>query len=198
MKTLLSFKPSLLLLLLLLSCTKEDNNDVQMIYIDASVKSQEFAAGSYWIYRNDSTQITDCTYVYNVGHGFKDQYWGLGRNTSSEYYSILYHHSAQALTNTEDVDRIETYFVMRNPIPCYNGGMSGPGIYKGRPDSTVVVIDSMAIGGQLFRHIQEVTIDSTVYYTAKSVGIIKKVVSNSVGRGTWEIVRYKIVQDGKK
>ncbi|MCX6287546.1 MAG: hypothetical protein NTY96_10570 [Bacteroidetes bacterium] len=178
---------------LLISCHK-DQTSVETFYICPGIQNQQFKIGSYWIFRNDSTQATDCTYVDNVIHGFNDQYWGLNRSTSTEFYTIFYSYTKTINEHPRDVDRIEGWLIMRNPVQMVNHGYYGPAIYTCYHDSITKYLDSLKVGNITFYNVQRALIDSTDFYSAKSIGIVKKVIRDSINKGTWNIIRWKIIK----
>jgi hypothetical protein len=192
-------KPILFFLLLILpvfwGCHKNDNETHDYIYINSGIKSQEFKPGSYWIYQNDSTQKTDSTYIYYVRQDFEDKYHGLGYSTSTEYYEIWYYNNITS-GNPSFKERIESVFVWRT----INSNVYGPiweEIYTLNPSyplSRVLFFDSLQLGNHMFYNVDKVTDpDSNDYYTAKSIGVVKKVIRDTTDRGTWNLLRWKII-----
>ena len=186
----------LLIILMLLGCHKDRQYYIYS-YISSGIKSQEFKTGSCWIYQNDSTLKTDSTFVYYVGHGFDDQYWGLNQFTSDEYYEMWYYNDNKTSGDPSFKDRIETEFVMRTvnsnvyePVwqPIYS-------LDPSYPSSGILYFDSLQFGNHMFYKVDKITAqDSTDYYTAKSIGVVKKVVRDSLDKGTWNLIRWKIIK----
>ena len=82
-----------LFLVLLTSCHKNNPNEESRHFIDSRLTGQKFKPGSYWIYFNDSTQKTDCTYVFKVESGYferSDDPFN-SKMSLNEYYDIFYH-----------------------------------------------------------------------------------------------------------
>jgi hypothetical protein len=184
----------LLIILVLSGCHKNENDD-ETILINSGIKSQEFKTGSYWIYQNDSTLKTDSTYIYYVRQGFDDQYHGLGYFTSTEYYEMWYYTDNRTNGNPSFKESIESDCVMRT----INSNVYAPvwqEIYAlDNVLTRTVFYDSLQIGNHMFYQVEEVTTpDSNNFYTARSIGVVKKVVRDTTDRGTWNLLRWKIVK----
>jgi hypothetical protein len=185
----------LLSVLVLFGCNKNQNH-YEYSYIDSGIKTQEFNTGSYWIYENDSTTKTDSTYIYYVQHGFEDQYWGLNQYTSTEYYEMWYYNDNNTNRIPSFKERIESdcesrtvnnnvYYPVWQTIYCLD---------LSYPNSGIVFYDSLRIGNHIYYQVEQETstLDSTDYYTAKSIGVVKKVVRATIDKGTWLLVRWGI------
>jgi hypothetical protein len=180
---------------ILISCHKdEDKTSYQTIYICSDLKSQEFKIGSYWIFNNDLTQKHDCTFVSNNSYGVNREYWGMNLITYKEYFCVFYGNSQSINGYPIDTDRIEGSNIMRNPSSSQGQFYYGPIIYSCFPDSTITYFDSLQVGNSTFYNVQKTQIDSMTCYTAKSIGIIKKVIKNSSNSKTWNLLRWKIVK----
>ncbi|MGA3014470.1 MAG: hypothetical protein ABSD71_10595 [Bacteroidales bacterium] len=188
-----------LTILILLGCHKNDEESQSHVdsYINSGIKSQEFKPGSYWIYQNDSTQKTDSTYVYYAHQGIEVVYHGLGYFTSDEYYEMWYYNDNRTNGYPSFKDRIESEFVWRT----INSNVYEPiweEIYTldtSYPLSRVLFFDSLQLGNHMFYKVDKVTTpDSTDYYTAKSIGVVKKVVRDTIDKGIWNLLRWKIIK----
>lgn len=185
----------LILPFLLASCHKDDHNDsYTYITLTPCLLTQAFNKGSYWIYRNDSTQKTDCTYVRNVVHGSYEQYWGLGAFTYTEYFEILYCRSNAINGYPVDRDWLEANVIYYNPVPGYNMGVTGPVIYSCRLDSLTQHYDSIMAGNTVFYKVQKSTVGTSTFYVAQSIGLVKKIIRDSTDQGTWNLIRWKVVR----
>lgn len=194
-------KPILFFLLLILpvfwGCHKNDNETHDYIYINSGIKSQEFKPGSYWIYQNDSTQKTDSTYVYYTNQGIDVEYHGLGYFTSTEYYEMWYYNNNITSGNPSFKERIESDFELRiinNNIyePVWQLIYTTDTLY---PYNRIIpFFDSLKIGNHMFYKVEKSTTqDSTDYYTAKSIGVVKKVLRNPNDQESWSLLRWKII-----
>jgi hypothetical protein len=176
----------------LAGCHKHDNQySYSYGYIDSRLESQEFKIGSYWIFQNDSTKQTDCTYIQNVLSGFYDGGNHISGFYKEEYYDMIYFYSNSVNLNEYDRDRVENRYIMRNPVDYYQNIQRGPLIYSLNNDTSLLYIDSLRVGHLTFSQVQKATINYTEYYTAKSIGLVKKIVHDSIYNGVWNLIRWK-------
>jgi hypothetical protein len=189
----------LLILILSIGCNKNESpygsTGINIININPELKSQAFKSGSYWIYKNDSTSKIDCTLIYQdftdfeavfAGHGFTDQYECF-EMFYNEYYSNNFYSSYW--------DRMMDDCIFRNPINYFNHQVFGGLIvYCQDTAQGQIYYDSLRVGSNIFYHVQRLPIDRTLLYSAKSVGVIRKVIIDSVEQGTWNLLRWKIVK----
>jgi hypothetical protein len=195
----------ILTILMFWGCHKAGQN-YNYSYISAGIKSQEFKPGSYWIYQNDSTLKTDSTFIYYVHQGFEEEDEPHSYTSSVEYYEMWYYNDNRTNGDPSFKEKIESDFVMRT----INSNVYEPSwqaIYTldpSYPSSSVVYFDSLQSGNHMFYKVDKITAhfinnndywDSTDYYTAKSIGVIKKVSHDSIDKGTWNLVRWKIIKN---
>ena len=182
--------------LTLIGCLKQETqNDIYYININPELKSQAFKTGSYWIYQNDSTSKIDCTFIYLDNTDIDNVPYVHGSSYSYECYEMFYHYHFTTNGYSSYWDRMFGDQIIKNPIQCYNGHqLCGPIVYATSSFTGMIYFDSLKIGNNIFYKVQEVSIDSTQWYTAKSIGVIKKVVHDSIDKGTWNLLRWKIVK----
>jgi hypothetical protein len=189
-------------ILLLAACHKDDGNFMtdrkivpgpfmqhDTIRIDPGLQTQLFSQGSYWIYRNDATQQSDCAYVYKTKTGSYFQYLGLNRSYTAFYYDMVYHYLSSMNVTAADSERATGYIISRSPFNKYFNQLIGITTYS----LSGPFIDSLTVGNATFYNIQESVVDCTHYSTAKSIGVVKKVYPvSSPKSGTWNLVRWQV------
>jgi hypothetical protein len=190
--------------ILMAACHKKSSTDTEpRKYIDTRITGDEFKPGSYWIYSNDSTRKTDCTYVFKVENGFIEQPYDLsGKKAFYEYYDIFYHDKDSLNMNYYDRFRLDQSYIFRlqkNYDSIHNGGIllyyypvAGELI---RVDfDSIEHIDSLRVGNYSFTNVQKAVIDSNFdcFYTSVSTGVVRKVIRHSSHQGTWNLLRWKI------
>src|ERR1035438_6938449 len=161
----------LFLQLILVSCHKEESQSVNYLYIDSRLLSQEFKTGSYWIYKNDSTSKTDCTFIFNARKDYYTYFEGMGITSDIYFYDIFYYYTNTVNGQPYDRDRIERTLIMRNPVRTIGNMQLGPALYYA--DS--IKNDSLKVGSNMFYQVQKARVDNTDFYTAKSVGLVKHI-----------------------
>jgi hypothetical protein len=164
--------------------------------IDPELKSQEFNIGSYWIYKNDSTNVVDCTYVYDVKKGLYLFYMNNnGVLFFREYYTIYYYKPFDL--SIDFCDKIQERVIIRtnNLNPTEFNDMA---LYVSDGTSWGIIhLDSIGFGSHTFYDVQKARpCDSSycpTYYTAKSVGIVKYNSSDESPKDNWTLIKWKIV-----
>ena len=180
-------------LIVLTSCHKDEQN-YDYISINPEIKSQAFKTGSYWIFQNDSTKKVDCTFIYYTRNGNYTEYHGLGYTSITEYYEMWYYNQNTITGFPSFKDRIESIEAERTiTTNVYEPNWQVIYILKVPWKNYVQYFDSLQIGTHIFYKVEKVTTsDSTDYYTAKSIGVVKKVVRDTIDRGIWNLLRWKI------
>jgi len=196
--------PLLALIILFSSCHKNSSYLEPRILIDSRLSGMEFKPGSYWVYLNDSTQKTDCTYVVKTETGYYEQNQSPSGNciSSVQYYNISYHDKDSVnLNDYETQSIIRTYVETTFPVNKLYSNWDILIYYYPKPGEliplifdTIQHIDSLKVGSNTFKQIQRAIIDSTYdcYYTCKSVGVVKKVLHKSSHQGTWNLLRWRV------
>ena len=184
----------LLALFTLIGCRNDQHQSggTSTYKIDTALLSQAFKSGSYWIYKNDSTSKLDCTYIsqaftdylYNGGHGWVDE---------AECFEMFYNVYTTNTLSSSFWQRMIGGTIYQNPNLYFNQGfVGGPIIYSW--DTTKNYFPSLQVGNNIFYKVQKTKIDSTQWYSAKSIGIVKKIMPYSINQGTWNLIRWKIVK----
>lgn len=176
-----------IILLSTFSCKKQQEQVYYYENIDPRMKEFFFNVGSWWIYKNDSLEKTDSVYLWNVSTEMYDEYHGLNRHSIIELRGMNY--DDELFPNFKDC--IAGNSLMRNLIP----GQSWP-----RPgvlysfDTSYKHIDSLIVENVVYHDVQKCIIDSNIYYTAKGIGLIKKILYDSANiRTSWSLLRFKIM-----
>ncbi len=194
-----------LILVIILPCCNKNENDssITKIYISDNIKSLVFKPGSYWIYKSDSTPLTDCTYVHQMNYGFYDVDYGLNRTVSFEYYSLDYV-SNSPNGQSSYKNHIETNHMLMNPTIGYPYA-SGPVLFtydttfdwKTFPSKNRF-IDSVKIGNSTFYRVQEskFTLNShyNTFYTEANIGLVKKDITIDSTVQQWNLIKWHIVK----
>jgi len=191
------FSLFLLILIQLYGCQKDESppGGTTNINIKPELKSQEFKSGSYWIYKNDSTNKIDCTIVYQAFTDFESFYRGHGFTENYEYFEMFFNVYYVNNLSSSYWDRIFYDRVYQNPVNSFNQHLlGGPIIYYQDTLQVQDYFDSLQVGSNIFYQVQQESIDSTIWYSAKSFGVIKKVILYSINKGTWNLIRWKIVK----
>ena len=86
--------------------------------------------------------------------------------------------------------------IIHNPTYCDWDGLAfcGPLIYALDSFPGKIYYDSLKVGNNEFYKVQKASIDSIFWFTARSIGVVKKVVHDSIDKGTWNLLRWKIVK----
>jgi hypothetical protein len=190
---------SLSVLITLYGCHKEDRpsgiTGTTNININSELKSQAFMSGSYWIYKNDSTSKIDCTLIYQAFTDYETVNTGHGSAEGHEYFEMFYREYYLNNLISSYWDRMFYDRVFQNPINYFDPHLlGGPVIYYQDTLQAQNYFDSLRVGNTVFYKVQEVSINSTLWYSAKSVGVVKKVIPGSINKGTWNLLRWKIVK----
>ena len=188
--------------LLICSCTKEqekikNNSNTYYDYIDPEMNDFSFQYGSYWIYKNDSLNKTDCTYLIN--NLYLNYYWyhGLGYTTIVEYRQLWYHDQLfPGKGYRAYMDGIWGRAMIRNlTFPPYYVVKEEFLVYSLDTTSSIKRFDSLKVGNVTYKDVQMSVYDSNTYYYAKGVGLIKKIMMDSTHvRASWNLIRWKIVK----
>ena len=162
--------------------------------IDTALLSQSFKSGSYWIYKNDSTSKLDCTFIsqaftdyeYSGGQGWVDK---------EECIEMFYYVYVSNTLSSSFWQRMIGSSIYQSPISYFEKGFpKGPFIYSLDTADVQNYFNSLQVGSNIFYKIEKATIDSTQWYSAKSIGIVKKIISDSNNKGTWNLIRWKVVK----
>ncbi|GEM_PF-3583477 len=191
------------ILALLISCKKNDTPEVYTYAnVNDSMKSLIFQKGSYWIYKSDSSQGTDSTYIYSIEHNSWEIGFGLNQNLIVEYYMLTYA-SFSAIKYSSYKDYIETNHMLINPRLIYPQAY-GPVIYCLKPLTGNFYLsknryhDSLTINNHTFYKVQESRFllhgDSTVFFIEPNIGLIKKVVYSDSIIYSWGIIKWNIIK----
>ena len=177
-------------------CHKESKN-IDSSYISSGIKSQEFKVGSYWIYQNESTLKLDSAFIYHIQSGFEDQAYPHNVYTSDEYYEMWYYYDYDSTTNGYSFfkEKILSTFVIRTVTrDIYHPQWHL--LYDLIHTDLILSIDSiMKIGDNTFYNVEKTTtVDSNDFFTAKSIGVIRKVLRDPLDKGTWNLLRWKIIK----
>jgi hypothetical protein len=192
---------------MMISCHKNEDpesscssNDWEFNQISSDLKSFFFKKDSYWVFQNDSTKVLDSLYITNTEIGCEAVYLYQGHGYNWEYYKISY---ASYQTRSRYYDMIEGDMMQRNRHPSKYPSIAGWFLYSSWNDTTnqflPSTIDSLNVKGNTFYQIQlshdlfhpNERVDT---YTAKGIGIIKKIVYSGSYKGEWNLDRWKIVK----
>jgi len=208
MKRLIHF---LLIFLTFLSCKKQgdeesscSSNDWQFVYIASPLKSLFFKNGSYWIFKNDSTNSQDSLVVTQYETGCEAVYLYQGTGGNWEYYKISY---KSYPSGYQYYDMIELDMMQRNRHPSEYPSIQGWILFS-TIDTTLypwhpVHIDSLKVKDQTFYQLQlskhinynnYFPTDSDFIYTAPNYGIVRRVNMDSTGKHVWNLIRWKIIK----
>lgn len=210
------------MILLVSACRKEEDPEPQpsptsptthFNYLSESVTPYKYKAGSYWIYENDSTGLTDSITVDSVLTGFFESIpnvHGTTGSTYTEFYKMYFHDFG---TSEQYNQTLMNYFLVRN----YSGNWSnfyGQSIYAanspiGTTNNGMTIIAkflSMNIGINTFNNVDKVQIIAadqfcpefsydTYFHYCDSVGLIKKETELSPGNiESWSLKRWNIIR----
>lgn len=190
--------------ILMTACHKKSNTDTEpRYYIDTRIIGNEFKPGSYWIYSNDSTRKTDCSYVFKVENGFQEKPYDLSGNKAFyEYYDVFCHDKDSLNSNEYDQIRLEESYIYR--LAYYDDNPLNDALlyyFPGKEEwiffsfDTIEHIDTLQIGNNKYGKIQKATIDTNhnSFFTSASFGVVRKVIHRSSHQGTWNLLRWNII-----
>jgi hypothetical protein len=201
----------LILISLLPSCKKDmPAEQTYYSYLSASLKSYMFIDGSYWVYENDSTGVSDSIAVTGTSHGFfiESPAW-TGQEVSQTRVECYKINLSDALASA-----VENNFLLGN-IVSINGNENGV-THMGQPVllahapvgdkvSGAEVWDTLSIlnaGGNTFYNVEVMKINyleqaqqefshNTYLYFADSIGLVRKEID--LGNGSlesWSLKRW--------
>ena len=196
--------PIVALCAILFSCSKKDaatnenpcdqeltNCNSLYVPIDTGMNGFFFLPGSYWVYRNDSLGALDSVVLSGKVSGCEVNAWPQNQCYKTDYYQMNF---TSYRSKTTWYDIIEGADMMRNWHPHYYDWWKGWEIYWLTPGH----IDSMQVNNHTFYQISKTTSlsrinipDGITLYTAKDIGIIRKVTANNPPQ-TWDLLRWKI------
>jgi hypothetical protein len=201
-----------LIFLILISCKKKtDNTDNQgtcsgnswtYIYITSPLENFFFKQGSYWVYKNDSTNSLDSITISKIETGCEPVYLYQEIGINWEYYQIYYYSNS---TRSKYYDMIEGEAMIRNrhpsEYPSYYGWVLYTAVDSLRLPLPTKHIDTLNVEHHIFYNIQlsesptgyGIT-DSSYLFTANGIGVIRKIIYNSTGKSTWNLIRWKIIK----
>lgn len=143
----------------LVSCKRSKTYDISQMMKEYFA----YREGSYWKYINDSTGISDCTYVNYYKHAFDDaSYKKIDREVISvQYSSNFLSTSFISYFNCEGPD----YYEIGRKIPNLSGEavVSTLAFYAGWPQNVFVVPECFSGGLFYYKFISSDTINNTVY-----------------------------------
>jgi hypothetical protein len=207
-------KPQILFIflafILIASCKKEEVPEIYCYSLSESLKPYMFQQGSWWIYKNDSTEVSQSVLVTST---VRDT--GLWRPSAPhtpgskfDYYLINFYNST---TNETYNDFLTNDFIRRNGGDYY--GENGQPILTPSADigysfngmEMVDRIAEMTINGHVFTNIKKVKITAvdqyqdefdydTYLYFIDSIGLIKK--ETVIGEGvivSWSIEDWDVL-----
>jgi len=189
----------LTVILLVTGCKKEETEHRWTSNIDPRMRSFIFQHGSYWIFKNDSLNKTDCTYVSDVFHGYHDIGYGQNRVISYEFYEIDFVHDITQNSYGKYRTRIEGPCMFRNWKAFYPR-TTGDVLYI--VDTTYIYwlcpgfyqIDSLTINNEIFYDVQRCQINNITFYTALNVGLVREVITDSNNHSVvWNLLRYRTI-----
>lgn len=207
-----------ILLLFFFSCSKdqpepEKNPTTNYVYLDPSVKPYKFKTGSYWVYINDSTSITDSIRLDSISTGFiitTPSVHGTTNQTRSEFYTIQLHSFGNSSYYSETLfgkylirnfsgNYFQFYgqpiYIANSPVGTSNRGME---IVSKLPSYTVNTttfsqVDKIKITAASQSQ-QEFTYDTYLYYS-DTIGLIKKEILLPSGAiESWSIKRWNVIK----
>lgn len=171
-------------------CADPDNAHCDFVAVDTAMHGFYFLPGTYWVYRNDTLNALDSVVVVSVKTGCEVLGLYLNMCVRADYFLMnFYSHRDKAW----GYDIIEGTTLMRNWHPESVDWWKGWGLYHAQN----AVIDSIQVGNNTFYNLQKSVspgyIDprNITAYTAKDIGIVKKIYPSGTGR-VWNLVRWKI------
>jgi len=183
-------------LLLISGCVKnKDNSTTYNDYIDPQMNDFSFQDGSYWVYKNDSVNKTDCTYLINNLHSSYTEYQGQGVTIKTEFRQLVYH-DEQVFPGSWFGGYLDCVFgrqIVRNLTPPKHNGTDFL-VFSLDTTSLLKRLDSHKVGNVTYKDFQMRVFDSNTFFYVKRVGLIKKIIvdSNHV-RTTWNLIKCKII-----
>jgi len=195
----------LFIILLFVSCHKNENHEYSVIKINDSIKSIVFKPGSYWIYKSVENGNIDCTYVSNLSKGTYGANEGLGSFVNVEYYLANYV-STQSKDESNFRTRIEFSYMLMNPNDYYPWGKdpvlytyyNSKSLLDWHSNGSYKFYDSLKINNITYYNVQECgflsNLDSISFFTDLNIGFIKKILHNKTSVETWNLIRYNIVK----
>lgn len=212
------------MVLVLPGCKKEsDNKNNDTHYISEDFKPWViYKPGSYWIYLNEQTGKTDCTYVTSdttfmtSGSHYDEYHRGICEIEGMGLESNLFRYLEVAGTGSypdlvsenadmtiypeaSDIDNIYfSYYLLENPKFTLERGheyINNVGVRQVYPSET--------INGRMFSNVYDLRHEwltlfgdslVTEAHLAKSAGIIKFRVFREPFDTTWSLLRYKVIQ----
>jgi hypothetical protein len=194
----------LMLPILLTNCHKnEATMSYSMTYITDSIKSLAFRSGSYWIYKADSSAQKDCTFVATTQAAFYEIEVEKDHTMLFECYSMNCN-SVRPSGSSASQYFIETNHMLLDAVLEFPSAQ-GPVLFTfdtltdwKRNTSVNRYIDSLRVGAKTFHGVQECKFSSGSvsysYYTADSIGIVRKVIGSGATAQTWNLVKWNVAR----
>jgi len=202
-----------LVFVILLGCSEKNDSDnfstKTVTYLSDSIRSLCFKSGSYWIYKSDSFAATDCTYVEHIDSGISTIYYYEGG--PFEYYNIKFGVISPNGTDSIITTTGATHFLFMNfsfaiedilPAVLYSVDTLSDWRHCLSKNSN---INALTIGQNTFYNVQRSEFlpqmfryiynnDSSVFFTDRNIGIIKKIIYVNSHVQEWNLVKWKILK----
>lgn len=210
MKTTIYITTILLIGFTTITCNKENStNETKYTYLSQSIEPYKFETGTYWIFKNDSTNTIDSLVVINTENDF---FWSPppvhGQSgTKSEYFKM---NIESSLTSDLYNDYLTSNYIKRNGGGEY--GQNGQPIFIADSDigtefngmEIIGKYQTLIINNHTFSDVvkskitesqqyESIFINDTYLYYSNDIGLIKKV--SDLGNGkfeSWSIVRWNV------
>ena len=204
MKTALSV---LAAVLIFVSCKKEDERKDIISMMDSRLHVFKYKKGSFWVYQNDSSAVTDTITVTGTDSGFC---WSPppvhgSQGVKKDFYTVKLKSSVTSGGFN--------YYLNSVGIRMNGGGSFcelGQFIYSvtghgGDGLTTLDTLSSLTVNGHTFTHVTKVKItaseqyqhvfdtDTYLYFT-DSIGLIRKEIETTSGIETWSIKTWNIIR----
>jgi len=207
------------IIILFAGCKKK--TEPSFYKISDEIKSYgDFKIGSYWIYKNDSLNIEDSIYVDNYTFRIDETIPNISTGRVESRYEVLScecknlqltHNLNYDARGFDDYLTIIERDLTKNIMWNINFFNSNP--TENIENIIVKNIDTITIFNTKYNNIiyQKTIVttydyhngdgintihtkDTTEYWLAKNVGVIKRIVKNSYYREEWNLLRYNVVQ----
>jgi len=181
-------------------------------YIPEQLKEYSvFLAGSYWVFKNETTLAIDSSYILELNHGFRNPGLELDLGPNDEVYGMGFSgtliEGSIVLPGETDI-LFKNGFIVGDQSPC----LKSASFRAGFVDSSIPYVfknleyfDSLSVNNKMYYQVIHTqwkwtttwSSDDTVtseYFIAKSIGFIKLYQKQNTIGTTWSLLRYHVFQ----
>ncbi len=181
-----------IILLLILSCRKDESTCKKNYFtIHPELAPYLFDVGSYWIYKDSTSSLTDSSSVLSAGIYKRYSPGGPSDDCPDEiqYFAISYYNFT---TQANDIENIELQYISRNYKTIYRIDTA----YFNTP-KLIATFSSLQVENTIYNNVKEFQVarpDGYInYYSANFVGIIKQTSKINGLITTSNLLRHKAV-----